>query len=108
MDDWLARYDGEVAYLLSDHRRVGTLFLEIQDWTFTEGPIFRRRKRYEKKLAWRVLFFSEGELPCDGFYEHRAEAAELEQNIFTFKGIEYTTAWLEQEEKDRVRSDFEN
>lgn len=50
VDEWLTKYDNVVAYLMLGNRRAGTLFLEVQDWTFVEGPILRRRKRHERKL----------------------------------------------------------
>jgi len=55
-----------------------------------------------------VVLLGDRELPYDGFYEDRAEAAEIEEDTFTLKGVRYSVRWLGLNDASRARAEFEN
>lgn len=108
MDDWVAKYDGEVASLLMNNRKIGMLFLDAHFWIQVQGPMLRRRKKQLVRLEWSVAFTEKGgRLHVeDGLYESEAETAELDRGMFTYKGEQYSLEWLDPEDIDRVRYEF--
>lgn len=100
------KYDGAVGALFLNGNKVGVLFREVQVWTHTQGPLFRRSKTTAPRLAWCVVFVAPPFLPGDGFYESADEIAELDRGEFVYAGAPYSVVWLDPEEAETERTKF--